>query len=291
MPSSGGAGGACFIIAPRTMAADRDNRPGAGLPLRLAPQRARRARGRRLRRDRARARVRHARLRLRRGRHPRPRPRLQRGVRGAHRPLRGRLREQGVPVHRDLPAAGRGGPVVRRGLGRRAAPGAGRRLRARAHLHARQQQDRGRAAPTRSSAAWAPSSPTPSTRSSACARLAPGQQGDAAGHARHQARRPTTTSQTGQVDSKFGFGLDDVPRAIEACQAAGLALRGLHAHIGSQIFELSVLRAARRGAGRDGRLPAAQPRRRPGHRLHRRGPAAVGRRVRRGAAVPARPRA
>jgi len=41
---------------------------------------------------------------------------------------------------------------------------------------------------------------------------------------------------TGQVDSKFGFGLDDVPRAIEA--AADLDLRGLHAHIGSQIFEL-----------------------------------------------------
>lgn len=41
---------------------------------------------------------------------------------------------------------------------------------------------------------------------------------------------------TGQVDSKFGFGLDDVPRAIDA--AADLDLRGLHAHIGSQIFEL-----------------------------------------------------
>lgn len=41
---------------------------------------------------------------------------------------------------------------------------------------------------------------------------------------------------TGQVDSKFGFGLDDVPRAIEA--ADGLDLVGLHAHIGSQIFEL-----------------------------------------------------
>jgi diaminopimelate decarboxylase len=45
---------------------------------------------------------------------------------------------------------------------------------------------------------------------------------------------------TGQVDSKFGFGLDDVPRAVEACRVAGLELRGLHAHIGSQIFELDV---------------------------------------------------
>jgi len=45
---------------------------------------------------------------------------------------------------------------------------------------------------------------------------------------------------TGQEDSKFGFGLDDVPRAIEACTDAGLELCGLHAHIGSQIYELSV---------------------------------------------------
>jgi diaminopimelate decarboxylase len=52
--------------------------------------------------------------------------------------------------------------------------------------------------------------------------------------------RPSTHSyiQTGQEDSKFGFGLDDVPRAVEACTAAGLELRGLHAHIGSQILEL-----------------------------------------------------
>jgi diaminopimelate decarboxylase len=52
--------------------------------------------------------------------------------------------------------------------------------------------------------------------------------------------KPSTHSyiQTGQEDSKFGFGLDDVPRAVEACAAAGLQLDGLHAHIGSQVFEL-----------------------------------------------------
>ncbi len=52
--------------------------------------------------------------------------------------------------------------------------------------------------------------------------------------------RPSTHSyiQTGQEDSKFGFGLDDVPRAVEACAGAGIELRGLHAHIGSQILEL-----------------------------------------------------
>ena len=37
--------------------------------------------------------------------------------------------------------------------------------------------------------------------------------------------------QTGQVDSKFGFQLDEVGRAVEACSGAGLELCGLHAHI------------------------------------------------------------
>ncbi len=41
---------------------------------------------------------------------------------------------------------------------------------------------------------------------------------------------------TGQVDSKFGFGMDDVPRAIERIR--NLELAGLHAHVGSQIFDL-----------------------------------------------------
>jgi diaminopimelate decarboxylase len=42
---------------------------------------------------------------------------------------------------------------------------------------------------------------------------------------------------TGQEDSKFGFGMDDVPRAIERIDR--LDLVGLHAHLGSQIFDLS----------------------------------------------------
>jgi diaminopimelate decarboxylase len=52
--------------------------------------------------------------------------------------------------------------------------------------------------------------------------------------------KPSTHSyiQTGQEDSKFGFGIDDVERAVEACSGAGLELDGLHAHIGSQVFEL-----------------------------------------------------
>jgi diaminopimelate decarboxylase len=54
--------------------------------------------------------------------------------------------------------------------------------------------------------------------------------------------KPSTHAyiQTGQEDSKFGFGLDDVPRAVAACADAGLDLRGLHAHIGSQVLELEA---------------------------------------------------
>jgi diaminopimelate decarboxylase len=56
--------------------------------------------------------------------------------------------------------------------------------------------------------------------------------------------RPTTHSfvQTGQVDSKFGFGLPD-GLATEAVRrlrnSPHLDLVGVHAHIGSQIFELA----------------------------------------------------
>jgi diaminopimelate decarboxylase len=54
--------------------------------------------------------------------------------------------------------------------------------------------------------------------------------------------KPSTHSyiQTGQVDSKFGFQMHDVGRAVEACEAAGLELHGLHAHIGSQILDVEV---------------------------------------------------
>jgi diaminopimelate decarboxylase len=50
-----------------------------------------------------------------------------------------------------------------------------------------------------------------------------------------------TYVRTGQLDSKFGFGLRDglARRAVEAVRASSnLRLIGLHAHIGSQIFEL-----------------------------------------------------
>ena len=58
--------------------------------------------------------------------------------------------------------------------------------------------------------------------------------------------------QTGQLDSKFGFGIEDglAARAIERVLASDvLNLTGLHAHIGSQIFELEPYALAIRALG------------------------------------------
>jgi diaminopimelate decarboxylase len=50
---------------------------------------------------------------------------------------------------------------------------------------------------------------------------------------------------TGQLDSKFGLGLDDARAAIERLRGSDrLELVGLHMHIGSQIFELGSFRKA-----------------------------------------------
>ena len=50
---------------------------------------------------------------------------------------------------------------------------------------------------------------------------------------------------TGQADSKFGFSMAEAPAAIERVAASqGLWLRGLHAHIGSQLLELEPFRRA-----------------------------------------------
>jgi diaminopimelate decarboxylase len=71
---------------------------------------------------------------------------------------------------------------------------------------------------------------------------------------------PTTHSyvQTGGLDSKFGFGLEDglAEQAIAAVRGSrNLRLVGLHAHIGSQIFELepyvSAIEALARLTGPD----------------------------------------
>ncbi len=48
---------------------------------------------------------------------------------------------------------------------------------------------------------------------------------------------------TGQADSKFGFAMDQVGDAIERVRSiAGLELEGVHAHIGSQLFDLEPFR-------------------------------------------------
>jgi diaminopimelate decarboxylase len=54
--------------------------------------------------------------------------------------------------------------------------------------------------------------------------------------------RPDTHEKiaTGQEDSKFGLPPALLAQAVERCAAAGLEVRGLHAHIGSQVFELDV---------------------------------------------------
>jgi diaminopimelate decarboxylase len=50
---------------------------------------------------------------------------------------------------------------------------------------------------------------------------------------------------TGGPNTKFGFNLDDAPRAIEIANASDkLDLDGLHFHIGSQILDLAPFRAA-----------------------------------------------
>ena len=128
------------------------------------------------------------------------------------------------------------------------------RLRPGADLSCTATTSRRRSSSSPSIAASAPSSSTRSTRSSArdsmldraqdvLIRLTPG-------------IRPSTHSyvQTGQLDSKFGFGLaggqaaaavERDPRPRGTCD-----LVGLHAHIGSQIFELEPYVRGDRGARR-----------------------------------------
>ena len=90
--------------------------------------------------------VRHARLRDGGGRPARAGAGVpRRARRPSRRPGRGRLRVEGLPGDRGAARVRRGGAGLRRGLGRRAAPGAQGRVRARPHLPARQREGRGRA--------------------------------------------------------------------------------------------------------------------------------------------------
>jgi diaminopimelate decarboxylase len=61
---------------------------------------------------------------------------------------------------------------------------------------------------------------------------------------------------TGQADSKFGFAMVDAPEAIARVGAvAGLDLRGLHAHIGSQLLSLEPFEREARELAKLGDFP------------------------------------
>ncbi|MBV9466794.1 MAG: diaminopimelate decarboxylase, partial [Solirubrobacterales bacterium] len=61
---------------------------------------------------------------------------------------------------------------------------------------------------------------------------------------------------TGQADSKFGFSFDDAREAIERLAGSShLTLVGVHAHIGSQLFELEPFRAAVHAVAELGEFP------------------------------------
>jgi diaminopimelate decarboxylase len=61
---------------------------------------------------------------------------------------------------------------------------------------------------------------------------------------------------TGQADSKFGFAMAEVGEALARVRAlAGLELRGVHAHIGSQLLALEPFRAAAQELGTLGAFP------------------------------------
>ena len=50
--------------------------------------------------------------------------------------------------------------------------------------------------------------------------------------------------QTGTIDSKFGFGLNKIDTTIDLIKTKykNINLKGLHAHVGSQIFELNIFK-------------------------------------------------
>jgi diaminopimelate decarboxylase len=61
---------------------------------------------------------------------------------------------------------------------------------------------------------------------------------------------------TGQADSKFGFAIAEAPEVIARVQAlAGLDLRGLHAHVGSQLLTLDPFRRAAEALAELGSFP------------------------------------
>ena len=61
---------------------------------------------------------------------------------------------------------------------------------------------------------------------------------------------------TGQANSKFGFGMDQIGEAIQRVrEVAGLELQGIHAHVGSQLLELEPFRRAAQQLAQLGSFP------------------------------------
>jgi diaminopimelate decarboxylase len=76
-------------------------------------------------------------------------------------------------------------------------------------------------------------------------RVAPGVRGDT-----------NAKISTGQADSKFGFAIEHAGEALARVGGtAALELRGLHAHIGSQLLDLEPFRAAAVALGKLGQFP------------------------------------
>ena len=182
--------------------------------------------------------------------HPRPVPALHAGVCGAHPRLRDHLRQQGVLVGGDSPVGARRGPLHRRVLRRRVPRGQGGRLPAGEDLLPRQQQDPGRARirPRRRRGlrghrqlpGTAPCS-TSSWRAGASGRRC------CCASRRASRRTRTPTSRPGRwIPSSVSGWTKAWPwrPSAEAMAAPHLDLVGLHAHIGSQIFELDGFRKA-----------------------------------------------
>ena len=214
-------------------------------------------------------------LRAARARVPRRRPR-----RPATRDLQVVFASKAFPCTAVLALFAAGGAVVRRRLRRRAAPGAGRRLRAGADRDARQRQVRGGAAhgaapprrrdrdrqPRRDRAAGA--------RSSREGALGDGRGGPSrccCGSTPDVSGETHEKISTGQADSKFGFSMAEAPAAIErvARDRRASSCRACTRTSARSCSSSSRSAARPPSCARARRVPRVGPRRRPRRALHR----------------------
>ena len=144
---------------------------------------------------------------------------LRRRLRRALRRLRGPLRLQGVPVHGGAAAPQRGGPGLRRRVGRRAAHRAQGRLRPGAHPPARQREVRGARSREALDAGVGHVVVDNHTDIDLLEEIVPDGRGAArCSCASRPAISPDThpSISTGGPNTKFGFGLQSAPRRDRA---------------------------------------------------------------------------